>query len=80
MLQFKKIKRKPTYVDMAKVSSRELKELLNSGIDGKTISISDEDIKYSNDSNDIAGYIATDGDSYWFINIDFAKKNYELDC
>ena len=79
MLQFKKYKRKPTYVDMAKVSSRELKELLNSTIDGKTISISDEDIKYANDSDDIAGYIATDGDSYWFINIDFAKKNYELD-
>ena len=44
MLEFKKIKRKPTFVDMAKVSSKELKKLLSTGIDGKAISISDEDI------------------------------------
>ncbi len=79
MLKFKRVKRKPTFVDMAEVSGRELQELLDSGIDGKSISISDEDMKCAKDVDEIVGYIATDGDSYWFINRDFALNNYELD-
>ncbi len=79
MLTFKKIKRRPTFVDMAEVRSRELKELLDRTIEGKSISISDEDMPYVNDSEEVAGYIATDGDSYWFINREFAINHYELD-
>jgi hypothetical protein len=76
MLHFQKIKRKPTYVDMAKVSFKEINELLKSGIDGKSISISKEDLELIKDnfSDDIAGFIATDGDAFWFINYEFAKK------
>ena len=80
MLLFKKIKRKPTFVNMAEVSFDEVKKLLKSGINGKSISISDEDLEYinKNDSEKTAGFIATDGDSYWFINYEFAKNNYEI--
>ena len=81
MLTFKKIERKPTFVDMAEVSFKQLNELLKSGIDGKKISISEEDIEYlkkHNNSDELAGFVATDGDSYWFINLDFAKKNYAI--
>jgi len=80
MLIFKKIKRKPTFVNMAEVSFDEVKKLLKSGIDGKSISISDEDLEYinKNDGEKTAGFIATDGDSYWFINYEFAKNNYEI--
>jgi len=81
MLHFQKTKRKPTYVDMAKVSFRKINELLKSGIEGKSISISKEDLELIKDnfSDDVAGFIATDGESYWFINLDFAKKNYEIE-
>ena len=80
MLHFKKIKRKPTFVDMAEVSFDEVKKLLKEGINNKKISISDEDIEYleKNNGEEIAGFIATDGDSYWFINYKFAKENYEI--
>jgi len=80
MLNFKKIKRKPTFVDMAEVSFDEAKKLLKEGINNKKISISDEDIEYleKNNGEEIAGFIATDGDSYWFINYKFARENYEI--
>jgi len=80
MLTFKKIKRKPTYVNMAEVSFKQINELLKSGIDGKGISISDEDLEYvkKKNSDEIAGYIATDGESYWFINLEYAQKHYEI--
>ena len=80
MLLFKKVKRKPTFVNMAEVSFDEIKKFLDRGIDGKSISISDEDLAYinKNSGEKTAGFIATDGDSYWFINYEYAKNNYEI--
>jgi hypothetical protein len=65
---------------MAEVSFDEVKKLLDSGIDGKSISVSDEDSEYinKNGGEKTAGFIATDGDSYWFINYEYAKNNYEI--
>lgn len=81
MLAFKKIKRKPTYLNMAEVTFNEIKKLLQKGIDKKKISISDEDLEYINKNNGekIAGFIATDGDTYWFVNYNYAKNNYEIE-
>jgi hypothetical protein len=80
-MEFKKYKRKPSYVEMAKVTFKEARNILDNGLNGKRVSFSDEDIEFLKNGEDsqIAGFIATDGNSYWFINIDFAKKNYEID-
>ena len=80
-LNFKKIKRKPSFVDMAKVNAKTAKELLEDGIDGKKISFSEEDKERILNAKDdeVVGFIATDGDSFWFINYDYAKKNYEIE-
>jgi len=81
MLTFKKIKRKPSYVDMAEVTFKQARDILNNGLNKKRVSFSDEDIKFikSGEDDDIAGFIATDGDSYWFVNINYAKEYYEID-
>jgi len=80
-LTFKKIKRKLSYVNMAKVNAKEAREILEKGIEGKNVSFSDEDkekvLKAKDDEN--VGFIATDGESYWFINYNYAKKNYEVE-
>ena len=81
MLTFKKIKRKPTYVNMARVNAKEAKEILKNGYNNKSVSFSEEDkemILKAKD-NEVVGFIATDGDSYWFINYEYAKKNYEIE-
>lgn len=81
MLTFTKIKRKPTYVDMAGVSAKEAKEILKKGYNNKQVSFSKEDkemILKAKD-NEMVGFIATDGESFWFINLDYAKKNYEIE-
>ncbi len=81
MLNFKKIKRKPSFVDMAKVNAKTAKELLDNGIDGKKVSFSEEDkekiLKAKDDK--VIGFIATDGESYWFINYEYAINNYEIE-
>jgi len=80
-LVFKQIKRKPSFVNMAKVNVKTAKEILKNGIDGKNVSFSDEDKeKVLNAKDDeVIGFIASDGESYWFINYDYAKKNYEIE-
>ena len=81
MLNFKKIRRKPSFVDMAKINGKVAREILENGIDGKKVSFSQEDkekILKAKD-NEIVGFIATDGDSFWFINYEYAKKNYEIE-
>jgi len=80
-LTFKKIKRKPSFVDMVEVDAKEAKDILKNGIDRKNVSFSDEDKeKILNVKDDEAvGFIATDGESFWFINYDYAKKNYEIE-
>jgi hypothetical protein len=80
-MNFKKYKRKPSFVNMAEVTFKQVRDILENGLNGKRVSISEEDIEFiKNGKNDeIAGFIATDGDSNWFVNIDFAKKNYEID-
>lgn len=77
-LTFKKYRRKPTSVKMAKVTANIAKIILKNGINGKKVSISNEDIEFINKKNDneIVGYIATDGNSYWFVNFEYARKNY----
>ena len=81
MLNFQKIKRKPSYVNMAKVNAKSAKELLKNGYNNHKVSFSEEDkekiLQAKND--EIVGFIATDGESYWFINYDYALKNYEID-
>jgi len=79
-LTFKKTKRKPSFVDMAEVNTKEAREILENGIDGKNVSFSDEDKeKVLNAKDDeIVGFIATDGESFWFINYEYAKNNYEI--
>jgi hypothetical protein len=81
MLVFKKIKRKPTYVNMAQVNAKEAKEILKNGYNNKNVSFSKEDKELILQSKDdeIVGFIATDGESYWFINLDYAKKHYEIE-
>jgi hypothetical protein len=81
MLKFKKIQRKPSFVDMAKVDAKTARELLKSGYDGKKVSFSEEDkeVVLKAKDDEIVGFIATDGESYWFINYDYAKKNYEIE-
>ena len=81
MLTFKKIKRKPTYVGMAKITAKEAKNILKKGYNKKNVSFSKEDkeIIFNSKDNEIVGFIATDGESYWFINYNYAKKNYEIE-
>jgi len=80
-LVFKQIKRKPSFVNMAEVNAKEAKDILKSGIDGKNVSFSDEDKEkvLNAKDNEAVGFIATDGESFWFINYDYAKKNYEIE-
>ena len=80
-LTFKKIKRKPSFVDMAKVNGKVAREILENGIEGKKTSFSEEDKEKVLRAKDdeIVGFIATDRESFWFINYDFAKKNYEVE-
>ena len=79
-LTFKKTKRKPSFVDMAEVNTKEAREILENGIDGKNVSFSDEDkekvLKAKDD--EIVGFVATDGESFWFVNYEYAKNNYEI--
>ena len=79
-LNFQKIKRKPSFVDMAKVNAKEAREVLESGMEGKKVSFSEEDKVAVLDAKDdeIVGFIATDGDSFWFVNYEYAKNNYEI--
>ncbi len=81
MLNFKKTKRKPSYIDMAKVDAKTARELLENGYNGKKVSFSEEDrekiLKAKDD--EIVGFIGSDGESYWFINYDYAIKNYEVE-
>jgi len=81
MLNFKKTKRKPSFVDMAKVNAKMARELLENGYNGKKVSFSEEDkekvLKAKDD--EVIGFVATDGESYWFINYDYAVKNYEVE-
>ena len=80
MLEFKKTKRKPSYTYLAKVNAKMAKELLKNGYNGKTVSFSEEDKEMVLKANDdkIVGFIGSDGNSYWFINYDYAIKNYEV--
>ena len=81
MLTFKKIKRKPTYVNMVKVNAKVAKEILKNGYNNKSVSFSKEDKELVSQAKDdeTVGFIATDGESYWFINLAYAKKNYEIE-
>jgi len=81
MLKFKKIRRKPSFVDMARVNAKVAREILEKGIEGKKVSFSEEDKERVLRARDdeIVGFIAIDEESYWFINYDFAKKNYEIE-
>ena len=80
-MNFKKCKRKPSYVDMAEVTFKQARDILDNGLNEKRVSFSEEDIKFikSGKDDEIAGFIATDGDSYWFVNINYAKEHYEID-
>ena len=81
-MEFKKYQRKPTFVDMAKLTYKEAREILKQGkFEGKEVSISkeDKDKILSGKDNEISGYLATDGESYWFVNFDYAQKNYFLE-
>ena len=76
-LIFRKYRRKPISVKMAKVTANIAKKILKNGINGKKVSISNEDIEFINKkNNEIVGYIATDRNSYWFVNFDYAKKHF----
>ena len=81
MLEFKKTKRKPSFVDMAKVNAKMAKELLKNGVDGKKVSFSQEDKEKILNAKDgeVVGFIATDGESFWFINYKYALNNYEIE-
>jgi hypothetical protein len=81
MLNFKKTKRKPSFVDLAKVDAKMARELIENGYNGKKVSFSEEDKKIVLKAKDdeIVGFIGSDGESYWFINYDYAVKNYEIE-
>jgi hypothetical protein len=80
-MKFKKYKRKPTYIDMAKVTYKQAKEVLKNGLNDKKVSFSQEDKEkiLNTQSNKVAGFVAFDGESYWFVNYEYAKKNYEIE-
>ncbi len=80
-MQFKKYQRKPTFIDMAPLTYKEARNIAQNGYNNQEVSISKEDreIIFQGKDNEIAGFLATDGKSYWFINIDYAKTNYILD-
>ena len=81
--KFKRVQRKREFVHLTPISYKDLREILEDGIDGKDISISDDDIElamHKGKSNKMAGYLATDDNmNYWFINRTFAQQHYELD-
>jgi len=81
MLNFKKTKRKPSFVDMARVDAKMARELLENGYNGKKVSFSEEDKEkiFEAKDDEVVGFVATDGESYWFINYDYAVKNYEVE-
>ncbi len=73
-------------VEMEKVEWKNI-ERINEILLDKNVSISIEDEKLLYEKiyhkeipedwhQEIAGYVATDGDSYWFVNSKFAGKNY----
>ena len=79
-MEFKKYQRKPTFIDMAVLTFKEARDILKNGFEDHEVSISKEDkelILQGKDS-DIAGFLATDGKSYWFVNYEYAKENYIL--
>ena len=80
-LNFQKIKRKPSFIDMTKVNANEAREILENGIEGKSVSFSNEDKEkvLKAKDNEFIGFIATDGESFWFINYEYAKKHYEIE-
>ena len=80
-LEFRPVQRKPVTIPMAPVTKKEALRLLREGYDGKRVSFSDEDIEAIKKSEEdrIVGFIATDGDSYWFVNYDYAKQHYDID-
>ena len=81
--KFKRVHRKKESVKLAPVSYKDLKKILEEGIDGKSVSVIDKDIDLAiqkGSSDRKAGYIATTDDThYWFVNSSFAHNNYDLD-
>ena len=65
---------------MAKVNAKEAREILENGIENKKVSFSEEDktMVLSKKDDEIVGFVATDGDSFWFINYEYAIDNYEI--
>jgi len=80
MLNFKKTIRKPSPVDLAEVDAKTARELLKNGYKGKEVSFSEEDremvLKAKDDET--VGFVGSDGESYWFINYNYAVKNYDV--
>ena len=66
---------------MVLVTARELLHLYENGIGEQRLSVSEKDIEEARmaDPDDIVGFVAMDDKSYWFINFEFAKQNYEID-
>ena len=81
MLNFKKTTRKPSEVNLAKVNAKTARELLKNGYKGKKVSFSEEDKEMVLNAKDdeTVGFVGSDGESYWFINYDYAVKNYEVE-
>jgi len=79
-IKFENIKRKASSVNMAEVNAKTAKEVLENGLDGKRVSFSDEDKEdvLNAKDNEVVGFIATDDESFWFVNYDYAKNNYEI--
>ena len=66
---------------MAKVTAKEATDIFKNGYNNKSVSFSKEDkeLIFNSKDDEIVGFIATDGESYWFINYNYAKKNYEIE-
>ena len=66
---------------MSLVTARELLYLYENGIGAQRLSVSEEDIEEARaaDPDDVVGFVAMDGKSYWFVNFEFARQNYEID-
>ncbi len=79
-MKFKKYQRKPTFIDMAPLTFQKAREILKNGYKNHEVSTSkeDRDLILQGDDNDLAGFLATDGKSYWFVNLEYAKENYIL--
>ncbi len=80
-LEFRPVQRKPVTIPMAPVTKSEALRLHQEGYEGKNVSFSDEDVETIRKSEEdaIVGFIATDSESYWFVNYDYAKKHYEIE-